>query len=221
MTGGVVSASHGSYVGQGLSFTSASAEIKGWHDSVSDTYITENTVIVKTLKIEEWLEAAKIEVKLTFKFQKSPLDLTVEVTSSPYEDLKILTVPYKITLDNTDPKNAGHNHPITPGRPHHVHKSKSQKDLKLHTSIARDLAYEGSQPPYGRLKFAPHPKCDYGYVDVQAAGGQRRVYFGEWAEEEDWQGVVGLRVEFLDDGGKLKRQIVVADWLGDNGQFYP
>jgi hypothetical protein len=217
MTGGTVTAGPVSDSNAGLSFRNATASVKGWFDGAY--YVTENTARVENVNIEEWLHADVIEVKLTFKFQKNPLDLVVDVNRNPYTGLSIAGQNFSnVTLDDTDPKGAGHNHPIVPGRPYHHHKSKSQKDLKLHTSIARDRDNETPQSHFGRLKFVGQ---DYGYVDVAAAAGQRRVYFGEWAEEEDWQGVIGLRVEFMDDKGNLTRQIAIADYLGNNGQFYP
>lgn len=260
MTGGTVTTDHLSHSDAVLSFSDAWAEIKGWHDSASDTYITENRVVVKGLDIEKppgaaegWLHADQIEVMLTFKFKKSTPNLTVEVNPDqgpgvprrPYTGLKIAGQSFSnVVLEKTKPKDAGQNHKNfraaegPDNKEHHIHKSGTNRDLRFHTSIARDI--DPPNPPPNRLKF---DNPDYGRIRVHEdktvspfvwrvftgtdaqflalTDRKRCVYLGEWAQDEDWQGIVGLRVAFLDGDGNITRQIVVADWLGDNGQFYP
>jgi hypothetical protein len=86
-----------------------------------------------------------------------------------------------------------------PGK-HHIHAKG-----KAFTSLAED--------PGNRLGFNA---TDHAFLDVPDVG---QIFFGEWAEDQDWQGVMGLRIKL--DSPQAKGEIVIADWLGDNGQFYP
>ncbi len=223
MTGGHVKVGPESYKGSDFSFGSATADVKGWYDG--SRYVTENTVVVENLNIGNWLHADRIEVCLKFQYKELPRELTVNVTQKPYTGLQIQGQDFSdVTFSEAIPRIAGaddeafrkelENGELLKGK-YRIHKSKSAsgRGLKVESSIAQD----------DRLVFDPLTG-DFGYYSVKNSAGQEtaRVYLGEWAEDDDWQGVVGLRVEFRNpDTAKIERQIVVADWLNDNGEFFP
>ncbi|HSB13908.1 MAG TPA: hypothetical protein VLE22_05580 [Bryobacteraceae bacterium] len=212
MTGGTVTAGPVSQTDPVLSFSNARAEIKGWFDSASNTYITENWVRVESLDVEDWLHADRVEVKLTFKFQKSSEQLTADLVTV-YSELRVDNAPIASAPPNTLPVHDAENHAqfrnhlaADPGAIGLSGKFKIKKS-KAHASLAQNPGLSFVDPNFGFKDSTLHPG--------------RRVYLSEWAEDEDWQGIVGLRAVFLDPQGNLQRQIVVADWLGNNGQFYP
>ncbi len=194
-----------------LGFASATARVKGW-ESAPGVFTTENTVTVTGLNILNRLTARKLEVSLRFSASGSPDKLTVDVTVNPYEGLKIDGQDFSDVVFESDlARAAGDDHrnfrerelPARRKGKHHIH----TKLGTAFTTLSRD--------PKNRLTSEP---TEHGYLTVPNLG---RIYFGEWAEEEDWQGVVGLRV-VLDGGQSQPRgEIVIADWLGNNGQFYP
>ncbi len=209
MTGGTVTAGPVSHSDSVLSFSNATAEIKGWFDGTY--YITENRVVVENLDVEDWLHADGVEVKLTFKFQKSPEQLTADLFTD-YRVLRVDGTPIPGAAPNTLPVHDAENHgqfrnhlANNPGSIGLSGKFRVKKS-KAHASLAQNPGLSFADPDFGFKDSASHPG--------------RRVYLSEWAEDEDWQGVVGLRIEFR-EAGTITRQIVVADWLGNNGQFYP
>ncbi|HSB14269.1 MAG TPA: hypothetical protein VLE22_07400 [Bryobacteraceae bacterium] len=200
-----------------LSFASATASVKGSENS--GVFTTINTVTVEGLNIlSGWLEA---DLELTLRFDYAdgnPAVLGAVVSNQPFTRLVVGGQDFgNVTLDNEPVKQAAKDHDkfrndLKQGTilkdKHHINKSKkNKKELKAHASIAVDPA---------RLKFDP-ATGEYGYVGAP----ERRVYIGEWAEDEDWQGIVGLRIVFESTNPQAKGEIVIADWLGDNGQFYP
>ena len=194
-----------------LSFTSATAHVKGW-ESAPGVFTTENTVTVTGLNILNRVTARKLEVRLRFIATANPEKLTVEVTANPYEELLIDGQNFSDVVFESDlALAAGEDHgkfrsqelPARRRGKHHIHK----KLDTAFTTLSRD--------PKGRLTSEP---TEHGYLAVADLG---RIYFGEWAEEEDWQGVVGLRVALDSVQPQARGEIVIADWLGNNGQFYP
>ena len=194
-----------------LSFASATAHVKGW-ESAPGVFTTENTVTVTGLNILNRVTARKLEVNLRFTAARSPEKLTVEVTANPYEELRIDGKDFSdVVFEGDLARKAGEDHknfrdkelPARRRGKHHIH-------AKLGTAFTTL-----SLDPNNRLTSDP---TEHGYLTVANLG---RIYFGEWAEEVDWQGIVGLRVA-LDSGQPQARgEIVIADWLGNNGQFYP
>jgi len=164
------------------------------------------------------LTADKIEFSLRSDFN-SKEELTVDL-NGVYTGLLIDGASFdNVTLANAIAVSAASNHQqfrkdlaggkVLKGRGH-IHKVKRVSEQKAHASLAVD--------PGKRLKYDPLPKADYGYVDVN---GFFRVYFGAWSEDENYQGVVGLRIVLDSAQPAAPGEIVVADDLGNNGQFFP
>jgi hypothetical protein len=196
-----------------LSFASATAHVKGW-ESPSGVFNTLNTVTVTGLNVlKGLLTADKIEVSLQFAFTKnSKEELTVDVPPNPYTNLWIAGQDYSnVVLEGVLAKSAGKAHDKfckddlpkeRPGK-FHIHQKKRKTAF---TYLSKD--------PNNRLQST---NTEHGYLDFDSG----RVYLGEWASEEDWQGLVGLRIVFESSDPVARGEIVIADWLGNNGQFYP
>lgn len=202
-----------------LSFSTATAQVQGFESG--GVYTTVNTVAVTDLNVLNKLTAHKIEVSLRFDFNiKEELTVTLD---GAYGGLLIDGVSYEnVTWDNEIARSAGRDHrkfrhdlvagTVLKGRSH-IHKTKAGVDQKAHASLAKD--------PDGRLGNVldlPTHQADYGFVDVD---GFFRVYFGAWSQDENYQGVVGLRIVLDDAQPAAPGEIVVADDLGNNGQFFP
>ena len=203
-----------------LSFASATAHVRGFESSPG-TFTTINTVTVTDLNIMSgWLQA-DLELALRFDYTDgNPAVLTPDLTLRPYTRLLVTGQDFSnVSLDDYPPKQAATDHDqfradlkqgkILAGKSH-IHKTKKKKprELKAHAGLAVD--------PNNRLQFTPATH-EYGYFGPP----ERRVYMGEWAQEDDWQGLVGLRIVFNSTTPQATGEIVIADWLGNNGQFYP
>jgi hypothetical protein len=198
-----------------LSFNTAVTEITGRmqnKQAVTDVITTVTGLDVCGGK----LKAERIELRMTFAFNESNEKLaSVTVTAGPYTGLEIDGKPVAVTLNSQLADDAGKNHK----------KFRDNLPAKSHPRdhSSKDDAKPGRERQFGRvhanlvnetLQQDPE-KGEFSYI----AASFGRVHFVDWAQDDNWQSIVGLRIE-LDGKTGAEGTIVIAD-IDPNGEFYP
>ena len=201
-----------------LSFNTAVTEITGRmqnNHAVTDVVTTVTGLDVCGGK----LKADKIELRMTFAFDEGNEKLaSVAVTANPYTNVEIDGQAVGlISLDTNLADSAGKKHRVfrdsLPAKSHrrdHTSKVDIQPGRRRQFGrVHATLVQQALDEDLVKKEFA-YKTASFG-----------RVHFAEWAQDDNWQSIVGLRIEL--DGKNCsgaEGMIVIGD-IDPNGEFYP
>lgn len=200
-----------------LSFNAAVTEITG--RAHNGKVVTDVITTVTGLDVcGGRLKAAKVDLRMRFKFDEGSEKLEeVFVTPNLFDGLEIDGRPVAISLDSRMADEAGKDHrrfrdSLPANR--HLRDHSSKLDAKAN----REHQFGRAHVKLVKEALAEDPsKKEFSFLTASFG----RVHFAEWAQDDNWQSITGLRIELGGEGSNGAAGLIVVGDIDPNGEFYP